>query len=193
MEENENVINSNDNGQEPQTEQNSGAGEGQREQIPTQNANQTQPVQFNAEQQQKVNSLLKEEKSKFYSKYGVSKAEELDELVKAGREHLENKDKYSTLNNENLSLRAENALIKNKVREDMTEVVQNYFKGAGLELNAKNLEQLFTEKPALKDQWCEKTNIEPVIIGNKGQQQKPQSEFDKDEYNAIKRKAGIPY
>lgn len=192
MEENNNVVNSSDNGNTQETEQNSSAGNLENEK-PNSTANQTQPVQFNAEQQQKVNSLLKEEKSKFYSKYGVSKSEELDDLVKAGREHLENKDKYSSLADENLSLRAENALIKHSVREDMTDVVQNYFKGAGLELNAKNLEQLFNDKPALKEQWCNKENVSPVVIGNPPQEQTSQAQKEKEEYEAIKRKAGIFY
>lgn len=192
MEENNTVVNSNDNGNTQETEQNSNVGNGETGQ-PSQNATPNQPIQFNAEQQQKVNSLLKEEKSKIYSKYGVSKGEELDELVKAGREYNEHKDSYTTMQQENLSLRAENALIKNKVREDMTEVVQNYFKGAGLELNAKNLEQLFNDKPALKEQWTEKVDVKPVIIGNAPQQSEPQKDKEKAEYEATKRQIGLHY
>ena len=192
MEENTTVVNSNDNGNPQETEQNSNVGNGETGQ-PSQNATPNQPIQFNAEQQQKVNSLLKEEKSKIYSKYGVSKGEELDELVKAGREYNEHKDSYTTMQQENLSLRAENALIKNKVREDMTEVVQNYFKGAGLELNAKNLEQLFNDKPALKEQWTEKVDVNPVIIGNAPQQSEPQKDKEKAEYEATKRQIGLHY
>lgn len=192
MEENNTVVNSNDNGNPQETEQNSNVGNGETGQ-PSQNATPNQPIQFNAEQQQKVNSLLKEEKSKIYSKYGVSKGEELDELVKAGREYNEHKDSYTTMQQENLSLRAENALIKNKVREDMTEVVQNYFKGAGLELNAKNLEQLFNDKPALKEQWTEKVDVKPVIIGNAPQQSEPQKDKEKAEYEATKRQIGLHY
>lgn len=192
MEENTTVVNSNDNGNPQETEQNSNVGNGETGQ-PSQNATPNQPIQFNAEQQQKVNSLLKEEKSKIYSKYGVSKGEELDELVKAGREYNEHKDSYTTMQQENLSLRAENALIKNKVREDMTEVVQNYFKGAGLELNAKNLEQLFNDKPALKEQWTEKVDVKPVIIGNAPQQSEPQKDKEKAEYEATKRQIGLHY
>lgn len=191
MEENTNVVNSNDNGNQATTDQNVVSGVEDKG-TPTPTATQTQPVQFNNEQQQKVNSLLKEEKSKFYSRYGVSKSEELDEIVKAGREHLANKENYNNLQSENLSLRAENALIKNGVKEDMTEVVQNYFKGAGLELNSKNLEQLFNDKPALKEQWCKQANPQPVIIGNPSQSDKPTKQ-DKADYEAIKRKAGIYY
>lgn len=192
MEENQTVVNSNDNGTTQETEQNSGAGQGEQG-TPNPTTTPTQPVQFNSEQQAKVNSLLKEEKSKIYSRYGVSKAEELDELVKAGKEYNANKDNYSSMQNENLSLRAENALIKNKVREDMTEVVQNYFKGAGLELNAKNLEQLFNDKPALKEQWTEKVNKEPVVIGNSPSSNGQSTNSEKAEYEAIKRKVGINY
>ena len=105
MEENNNtVVNSSDNGNPQETEQNSSAGNGENGQ-PSQNATPTQPVQFSAEQQQKVNSLLKEEKSKFYGNYGVSKGEELDELVNAGREYNKNKENYSTMQQENLSLK----------------------------------------------------------------------------------------
>lgn len=192
MEENNTVVNSNDNGTTQETEQNSGAGNGSNE-TPNSNANQTQPVQFNAEQQAKVNSLLKEEKSKIYSKFGVSNSEELDGLVRAGREYNEKKANYSTMQNENLSLRAENALIKNKVREDMTEVVQNYFKGAGLELNSKNLEQLFNEKPALKEQWTEKANVNPVVIGSTPTSDSQPTSKDKDEYIKLKRSLGLNY
>lgn len=192
MEETNSVVNSNDNGNQQPTEQN-GVQENGNNEKPNSNANQTQPVQFSAEQQAKVNSLLKEEKSKIYSKYGVSKSEELDELVNAGKEYKENKEKYSNQETELLSLRAENALIKNGVKDDMTEVVQNYFKGAGLELNAKNLEQLFTEKPALKEQWCEKVVAPQVVIGNAPQNQKSQQQIDKEEYEALKRKIGINY
>lgn len=192
MEENQTVVNSNGNGTTQETEQNSGAGQGEQG-TPNPTTTPTQPVQFNSEQQAKVNSLLKEEKSKIYSRYGVSKAEELDELVKAGKEYNANKGNYSSMQSENLSLRAENALIKNKVREDMTEVVQNYFKGAGLELNAKNLEQLFNDKPALKEQWTEKVDVKPVIIGNASQQSEPQKDKEKAEYEATKRQIGLHY
>ena len=128
-------------------------------------------VSFDAQQQAKLNSLLKEEREKILRKLNSNSIEEL-------QAKLEKADKYDTLLQEKDLLKdkankvnelvGENALLKANIKEDMTDVVKSYFKGAGKELNTQELENLFKEKPALKEMWvkAERQPVEKVIIGN---------------------------
>ena len=128
-------------------------------------------VSFDAQQQAKLNSLLKEEREKILRKLNSNSIEEL-------QAKLEKADKYDTLLQEKDLLKdkankvnelvGENALLKANIKEDMADVVKSYFKGAGKELNTQELENLFKEKPTLKEMWVkeERQPAEKVIIGN---------------------------
>lgn len=135
---------------------------------------------FTAEQQEKVNSLIKEERMRIFTQLGIANVEEgKKKLEKASKvdeyetkiQDYEEKMKVVT------KLSIDNAILTNNIDESNREVVEYYFKGKGEELNSENLKKLLEEKPTLKAQWSKviPTN-NPQPFGNPQPQDKPSTQ-----------------
>ena len=147
-------------------------------------------VSFDAQQQAKLNSLLKEEREKILRRLGLTSFEEAQaKLEKANKydalesEHKTYKEKASKVE----ELVGENAMLKANVREDARDICVAYFKGKNIELNEKTLNEFFTNNPTIKSQWVG-TPRQNVQIGN------PQSDENKQSANGYaewKKMAGL--
>lgn len=151
--------------------------------------NENQSVSFDAQQQAKLNSLLKEEREKVLRKLGVASLEEATtKIAKANN--------YDTLETENKAYKekaqkveelvGENAMLKADIRDDAKDIVKGYFKGIGKELNDENLKDFFEKNPTFKSQWVK--GKEHIVIGN------PKSEENNDDksgYAEFKKNAGL--
>ena len=145
-------------------------------------------VSFDAQQQAKLNSLLKEEREKILRKLNVANFEEAQSKIAKANDYdnLVNENKVFKEKVEKVNeLIGENALLKANVRDDMKEIVKGYFKGSGKELTYENLDEFFKTNPTLKSQWV--GNAQPTIIGN------PQSNENKQDnsYAEWKKLAGL--
>ena len=147
-------------------------------------------VSFDAQQQAKLNSLIKEEREKVLQKLGVASLEEA--MTK-----LEKANKYDTLESESKSYKekasrveelvGENAMLKANIRDDAKEVVKGYFKGIGKELNDENLKAFFETNPTFKTQWV-KSERANVVVGN---QKGEEDNNNKDGYQKFLNDAGL--
>lgn len=120
--------------------------------------------------QEQVNEIvrkrLEKADNKFYSRYGVGKKEELDELVGKAQSYDVMKERYDGLVSSNKSLTEELTFLKNNINPERYDDVKAYFKGKDLEFNAENLiKELETHNEWLnvvKQETAPKTTIQSL-------------------------------
>ena len=154
--------------------------------------NEGKKIEFSKEQQDKVNSLLKEERERIYKRLGVKNLDEVQErFSKASKadEYAEKLKRYEELETANAKLAGENAMLSLNIDVESQDLVVNYFKGKGEELTKENLQKLFEEKPLYKDMWVKKASVSsPEPLGNP----KPENKSDNDKFDRLKRDAIRP-
>ena len=156
---------------------------------------QTKAEPFSDLQQEKVNSLIKEERIKILEKLGAKSVEEVRQRLNATADYETLKEK-ATKYDEQVSamekLEGQNAMLSVGIDEDMQGIVEGYFKGTGTKLTKENLTKLLDEKPRLKEQWVSaqegKGKPNPTIIGNP-QPNNPPSKTADERYAEFIRKA----
>ena len=133
--------------------------------------------------QEQVNEIvrkrLEKADNKFYSRYGVSKKEELDELVGKAQSYDVMKERYDGLVSSNKNLTEELTFLKNNINPERYEDVKAYFKGKDLEFNAENLiKELETHNEwlnVIKQETSPKTTIQTL-----GTERKVQERIESD-------------
>jgi hypothetical protein len=109
--------------------------------------------------QDEVNSLITERLSKTYSKYGFSKAEELDEAIGKSQSYSVMKDRYDSIIGEVNSLKAENALLKNGIDPQRYDDVKAYFAGKQIALDSEGL----AKEVATHPEWVKRvSSVQPI-------------------------------
>lgn len=142
-------------------------------------------VEFTPEQQEKINSLIKQERDRVLTKLGVNSVEEGRSKLDTYKDYDELKAKaseYDKLLTEKVELMGTNAMLSVGIADDMKDIVKSYFKGSGKELTTENLNKLFEEKPKLKEQWVGGTNNIPKVEVNVGNNRETKAKETDDMY-----------
>lgn len=126
---------------------------------------------FTKEQQEKVNSLIREERLRVLSKLGVNSIEEGRTKIESVKELETYKTKaseYDKIVSEKKVLEGKNAMLEVGIASDMEDIVVGYFKGKDIDLNKENLSKLLEDNAKLKSQWVEQKQVvqQQIVIGN---------------------------
>ena len=147
-------------------------------------AQQEQPT-FTQEQQEKVNSLIRQERIRILTKLGVNSVEEGVQKIESSKEVESLREKanaYEKLVNEKKELEGENAMLEVGISNDYKGIVKNYFKGSNEDLTKDNLTKFLDENPKLKEQWIENKG-QKIVVGNPQPNEKP----DTNGYNEFRK------
>ena len=151
-------------------------------------------ITFTKEQQDEINRItskrVNEVKEKavndLLTKYGFKEIKELESALGKNQDYDTLKNTYSTEHTELITLREENALIKNSIDPASYDIVKNYFKGANADLNSDNLAKMLKDNANVSKQWVKHNEIT-----NLGIQSNQKTEADN--YQTWKKQVGVNY
>lgn len=126
-----------------------------------------------------VTKRLAKQTESFCKRYGVSDETQLDELVKKAKDYDELSKKMSELSTRNSELNERVLFNKNSISNDREDDVRTYFKGKGLEMDDKALEEAIKTHP----EWCVVPENKTTIIPMGGT---PTKTGETDEERALK-------
>lgn len=119
-----------------------------------------------------VRTRLEKERSRLYSRYGVTDKNGLDELFNKAQAYELIKEKFDSISGENNSLKERLAFRENNINPEKQEDIKAYFKGKNIEFNDENLKtELATHNEWVKTVEKPKTTIQS--LGNDKNTTKP--------------------
>lgn len=109
-----------------------------------------------------VTKRLAKQTESFCKRYGVSDESQFDEMMKKAKDYDELSKKMSELSTRNSELNERVLFSKNSISADREDDVRTYFKGKGLEMDEKALEEALKTHPEWSSAPATKTTIIPL-------------------------------